>query len=132
MQLPFQNLFGFDVWGRGCVLQEHSDYISLWLLCLHNSSCSIDLQANQTGSSSAMEFSGHQQAFAFLLGTAMIIKAFVSDRHSQIAKWMRVECPKKCRELGKPVIDHFFYLWHIGKSKLPNKSIHISIYSHDI
>jgi len=65
-----------------------------------------------------MEFTGHQKAFAFLLGTAMILKAFISDRHSQIAKRMKDECPKKCKELGKPVIDHFFDLWNIGKSEL--------------
>ena len=64
-----------------------------------------------------MEFEGHQRAFAYLLGTGMIIKAFISDRHSQITKWMREECPKKCKELGKPVIDYFFDIWHIGKSK---------------
>ena len=63
-----------------------------------------------------MEFFAHQKAFAFLLGTGMIIKSFISDRHQSIAKWMRQECPKKCQELGKPVIDHFFDLWHIGKS----------------
>ena len=63
-----------------------------------------------------MEFLGHQKAFAFLLSTGMIITAFISDRHASIAKWMREECPKKCKELGKPVIDHFFDLWHIGKS----------------
>ena len=51
-----------------------------------------------------MEFWGHQKAFAFLLGTGMIIKAFVSDRHLAITKWMREECPKKCKELRKPVI----------------------------
>lgn len=85
------------------------------------------LQANEAGSSSAMEFMGHQQAFAFLLGTGMLITAFISDRHSQIARWMRVECPKKCKEIGKPVIAHFFDLWHIGKSKLLNKQIIISI-----
>ena len=65
-----------------------------------------------------MEFTGHQKAFAFLLGTAMIIKASISDRHTQIAKWMKDEYPPKCRELGKPVIDHFFDLWHIRKSEL--------------
>lgn len=70
-----------------------------------------------------MEFTGFQEALAFLLGTAVIIKAFISDQHSQITKWMRVECPKKCKDLGKPVIDHFFDLWHIGKSKLPNTNI---------
>lgn len=66
-----------------------------------------------------MEFMGFQQALAFLLGTTMLVKAFISDRHSQIAKWMRDECPQKCKDLGKPVIDHFFDLWHIGKSNLP-------------
>ena len=65
-----------------------------------------------------MEFTSHQKAFALLLGTAMILKAFISDRHSQIAKRMRDEFSKKCKELGKPVIDHFFDLWHIGKSEL--------------
>ncbi|KAK3744265.1 hypothetical protein QZH41_019935 [Actinostola sp. cb2023] len=71
--------------------------------------------ANQCGSSSAMEFEGHQQAFTFLLATDMVIKTFISDRHMSIGKWMRVDCPKKCKDLGKPVIDHFFDLWHIGK-----------------
>ena len=90
---------------------SYKDYILTHRLhCLHTSSCSIALQANQAGSSSAMEFIGHQKAFAFLLGTAMIIKAFISDRHSPIVKWMRVECPKKCKELGEPLIDHLFYL----------------------
>ena len=63
-----------------------------------------------------MEFAGHQKACAFLLATGMLIKAFISDRHASIAKWMREECHKKCKELEKPVIDHFFNLWHIGKS----------------
>ncbi|XP_068759957.1 uncharacterized protein [Montipora capricornis] len=73
------------------------------------------VQANEAGSSSGMEFLGHQKALAFLLGTGMVIKSFISDRHQSIAKWMREEYPKKCRELGKPLIDHFFDLWHIGK-----------------
>lgn len=64
-----------------------------------------------------MEFAGHQRAFTFLFTTGMIIKAFISDRHQSIAKWMRTECPKRCKELRRPVIDHFFDLWHIGKSK---------------
>lgn len=64
-----------------------------------------------------MEFIGHQKAFVYLLTTGMIIRAFISDQHSAISKWMRVECPKKCKELGKPVVDHFYDLWHIGKSK---------------
>ena len=85
-----------------------------------------------------MEFMGFQEALAFLLGTAVIIKAFISDQHSQIAKWMRVECPKKHKDLGKLVIDHFFDLWHIGKSKLLNTNTphcdvrHIRIWTTEI
>ena len=76
-------------------------------------------QANQAGSSSTMEFLAFQKAFTFLLGTGMIIKSFISDQHTSIAKWMREDCAKKCRDLGKPVVQHFFHIWRIGKSKLP-------------
>lgn len=63
-----------------------------------------------------MEFEGHQKAMAHLLSTEMVITAFISDRHAKIACWMRDHCPKMCKSLGKPVIDHFFDLWHLGKS----------------
>ena len=82
------------------------------------------IQANEAGSSSGMEFLAFQKAFTFLLGTTMVIKSFISDRHTSIAKWMREECPKKCSELGKPVIKHYFDLWHIGKSKLACNVLH--------
>ena len=77
----------------------------------------IFYQENQAGNSNNMEFLGHQKALAFLLGTGMIIKAFISDRHLAITKRMREDCPKKCKELQKPTIEHYFDLWHIGKSK---------------
>jgi hypothetical protein len=77
----------------------------------------VPLQANQEGSSSVMEFMGHQKAFDFLFTTGITIKSFVSDRHTSIAKWMLEECPKKCKELGQHIVNHFFDLWHIGKSK---------------
>ena len=64
-----------------------------------------------------MEFIGHQKAFLYLLTTGMIMRAFISDQESAISKWMTVDCPKKCKELGKPVVHHFYDLWHIGKSK---------------
>ena len=48
------------------------------------------LQANQAGSSNAMEFLGHQEALKFLLiETKMIITKFISDQHKSIGKWMR-------------------------------------------
>jgi hypothetical protein len=48
-----------------------------------------------------MEFLGHQKAFSFLLSTGIIITTFVSDRHASIAKWMREECTKLCKEMKK-------------------------------
>ena len=74
-------------------------------------------KANQAGSSSGIEFMAFKEAMAYLLTTGIIIKSFISDRHASIAKWMREECGRKCAELGKPVINHFLDLWHIGKSK---------------
>ena len=64
-----------------------------------------------------MEFLAFKKAFTFMLGSGMIIKSFISDRHASIAKWMREECPKKSKDLGKRIVDHFFDLWHIAKSK---------------
>ncbi|CAB4006731.1 uncharacterized protein LOC111334905 [Paramuricea clavata] len=83
----------------------------------------VIIQANQAGNSNNMEFLGHQKALAFLLGTGMIIKAFISDRHLAITKWMREDCPKKCKELQKPIIEHYFDLWHIGKSHCSTPSL---------
>ncbi|PFX17372.1 hypothetical protein AWC38_SpisGene18315 [Stylophora pistillata] len=73
-------------------------------------------EANQAGSSSGMEFLAFQKAFTFLFGTAMIIKSFISDRHSSIAKWMKEDCLTRCREIGKPAVQHFFDSWHIAKN----------------
>lgn len=64
-----------------------------------------------------MEFVGHRRAIMFLLTTEMIIKEYITDRHTSITKWMREDCPNICNEMGKPKIDHFFDLWHIAKSK---------------
>lgn len=64
-----------------------------------------------------MEFAGHHRSIMFLLTTSMIIKEYITDRHTSITKWMREECPNICKEMGKCKIDHFFDLWHIAKSK---------------
>lgn len=101
------------------ILNSHLSFISNWFVVNY-------FQSNEAGSSTAMEFLGHQRAFAYLFTTALVIKSFISDRHTSIAKWMRGECPKKCQELGKPVVEHFFDLWHVAKSK---KIIAIVIFS---
>lgn len=109
-QIPF--LGGMDIFWN------YKIQFLLLLMFWNHGLISLYFQANQAGSSSGMEFLGFKEAFTFLLGTGMIIKSFVSDRHTSIAKWMREDCPKKCEELGKPVAQHFFDIWHIGKSKL--------------
>ena len=78
-------------------------------------------QANEAGSSTAMEALGHKKALTYLLTTGIVITTFVSDRHATITKWMRETCPKICKDLGKPIIKHFFDLWHIGKSMFASK-----------
>jgi len=65
-----------------------------------------------------MELLGVKRAFAHLLATDMVIKSFISDRHGSITKWMKTEFPIQCRSLGKSVINHFFDLWHVAKSKI--------------
>ena len=52
----------------------------------------------------------------------MVIKSLISDRHTSIAKWMREDCVTKCNDLGKPVVQHFFDIWHIVKSKQNNQT----------
>ena len=60
----------------------------------------------------------HQQALTLLLAnTAMNITIYITDRHSQITKWMRTDCPALCKQYGKQVITHFFERWHVAKSK---------------
>ena len=54
-----------------------------------------------------------QKAFTYLLGTGLMMKAFltgISQLPSGCEK--NVQKSAKC----KPVIDHFFDLWHIAKS----------------
>ena len=54
-----------------------------------------------------MELEGAKLCFDYLQRVAgLTIKAFVSDRHRGIAKWIR-EC--------QPSVTHFFDQWHVAK-----------------
>lgn len=64
------------------------------------------MQANQAGSSAAMELEGCKLCFQYLQKVGLTIKVFVSDRHRGIAKWVR-EC--------NPSVKHFFDQWHVAK-----------------
>ncbi|XP_078355354.1 uncharacterized protein LOC144639969 [Oculina patagonica] len=88
--------------GRNDSMGHSAKYGTYTIFC-----CTIGLiihivlvRANQAGNSSGMEFMAFKEAFTDLLASGMVIKSFICDKHSSIAKWMREECPKKCRDLG--------------------------------
>ena len=39
--------------------------------------------------------------------TGMIIRAFISDRHSAISKWMKGDCPKRYPDVSYPHSANF-------------------------
>jgi hypothetical protein len=55
-----------------------------------------------------MEYEAFSRSMQYLLGLGLVVRAFVSDRHSSIAKHMREKLPN---------ITHFFDIWHLKKSK---------------
>ena len=65
------------------------------------------IQANETGSSNAMELAGAKRCFSYLKTSGLKIETFISDRHRGIAKWIRI------KEKGT---THFYDIWHIAKS----------------
>jgi len=65
------------------------------------------LQANQTGSSNAMELEGAKRCFLFLQSVGLSVATFVSDLHRGIAKWIRKFQPKT---------THFFDIGHFARS----------------
>ena len=64
-------------------------------------------QRNEVGSSPAMEYAGFCKSLEYLLGLGLVVKTFVSDRHSAIAKHMREKFSN---------ITHNFDIWHLKKS----------------
>ena len=67
----------------------------------------VILQANEVGSSNAMELEGAKRSFNFLKGSGLKMDIFISDRHKGIAKWIR----SKQKET-----KHFNDIWHVNKS----------------
>lgn len=74
---------------------------------LKNCFFALQFQANQSGSSQAMELDGAKQSFTNLKQDGIPIKVFVSDRHRGIAKWIRE---------SQPETSHFYDIWHVARS----------------
>ncbi|CAB4011359.1 uncharacterized protein LOC110233295 isoform X1, partial [Paramuricea clavata] len=64
------------------------------------------VQRNEAGSSTAMEYHGFVRSMEYLLGCGLLIKTFVSDRHTSIAKHMREKLAN---------IKQYFDIWHLKK-----------------
>ena len=64
-------------------------------------------QANETGSSNAMELEGAKRSFNFLKNVGLSVSTFISDRHRGIAKWIKQ---------FQPHTSHFFDIWHVARS----------------
>ena len=67
----------------------------------------VILQANEVGSSNAMELEGAKRSFNFLKGSGLKMDIFISDRHKGIAKWIRTK---------QKETKHFNDIWHVNKS----------------
>ena len=67
----------------------------------------VILQANEVGSSNAMELEGAKRSFNFLKGSGLKMDIFISDRQKGIAKWIRTK---------QKETKHFNDIWHVNKS----------------
>ena len=57
-------------------------------------------------SSTDMENKGLVKALKFLADNSVQVKTFITDRHKQIARYMREQ---------KPSIHHRYDVWHVSK-----------------
>lgn len=69
----------------------------------------ILLQSNEVGGSHAMEKEGLHRSLQHLVEAGLNIQSLITDRHSMIQRYMRLEHAD---------IEHFYDVWHIGKGKL--------------
>ena len=65
------------------------------------------VQSTQVKSSNNMELKGLQMMFHILSQFNIVVKALVTDRHKQIAKWVRENMPG---------VKHYYDCWHVAKS----------------
>lgn len=67
------------------------------------------VQSSEVPSSSWCELEGLKRSIRFLTAQNMQVSALITDRNRQVAKWVR-------EELCSKGTNHFFDIWHIGKS----------------
>ena len=57
-----------------------------------------------------MEHRGLVRALKFLVNSSVQVETLITDRHKQIAKYMREH---------KPSVDHRYDVWHVSKGIYP-------------
>lgn len=78
---------------------------------------SLSPQSNECGGSAKMEKEGLIRSLDFLEKSAVKVASIVTDRHSQIQKFLRIE---------RNDIEHFYDVWHVAKGEVNLKNC----YSH--
>ena len=66
------------------------------------------LQSNEVQSSYHMELEGYKRVVGNLSDKGLTIGKLVTDRHRQLAKYVREACPE---------IIHMYDVWHVAKGK---------------
>ena len=64
------------------------------------------MQSNEVASSCHMEKEGLVRVLKFLEDHGLQVEVLVTDRHTQISKWMRE---------NRSEIKHYFDVWHVAK-----------------
>eukprot|EP00057_Strongylocentrotus_purpuratus_P024708 XP_011679182.1 PREDICTED: uncharacterized protein LOC105445380 [Strongylocentrotus purpuratus] len=64
------------------------------------------VQSNEVSSSNAMEKEGLSRGMANLYEHGLEVGTLITDRHPQVAKWVRDTYPN---------VDHRYDVWHIAK-----------------
>ena len=76
------------------------------IITLHNFNLFLFIQSNEVGGSYYMELEGLKRGIMELEQYGLTIGTLVTDRHAQIAKWVRNELPSTI---------HLFDVWHLAK-----------------
>ncbi|XP_014676344.1 PREDICTED: uncharacterized protein LOC106816275 isoform X1 [Priapulus caudatus] len=95
--------------GRCCSPGHTAVYGSYSVMDLETSKI-LDMQlvkVTEVKNSYWMELEGLKRCFAKILSSGVSIKTFVTDRHTQIKKFMRDD---------QQEITHYFDIWHVGKA----------------
>lgn len=87
-------------------------YRLLWVtlsILLYDNHCSFLFQSNEVKSSYHMELEGFKRLQAFLASNGLDVGKLITDRHLQLAKYVRE---------NSPTILHTYDVWHLAKSML--------------